>query len=471
MGVKNEEYLISLPMSIKKKREREQERKNAHVYCVITIICSLLHSNMPSIDRLLYQFLLFVILLHINNAAHSKTVEKDLSKSILDFTVGFSRHHSSSDVAGRRNLVWSPLSLYQAMLMVGEGADGSTFNELGHITHLKTKEAYREWSSNFLNDAKKNVKENRQYNISLNVANRLYADDDFDLADEFNKNLEKYYQSQLELIDFSQAEKSAEKINKWISNQTNNIINNVLKPKDINSLTRLMLVNALHFKAPWFKPFDSDLSTKENFTLNTGRLIELQTMHLTSHFPYYYDKKHKSQWINLPYKGNNRYVLTLVLPDKDTELRVLEKRLLRNSKVLSSIFHALDNRTNVNVRVQLSLPKFRIESSLDFVQHFKQYYNVKIPFDGDKADFSLMSSTRERDLFISKIIHKAVIDVDEAGTEAAAVTVIQMLSRSGMFLHEDPIQLTFSRPFLFYLRDINIKVPLFVGRFTGMSMP
>jgi len=82
-----------------------------------------------------------------------------------------------------------------------------------------------------------------------------------------------------------------------------------------------------------------------------------------------------------------------------------------------------------------------------------------------------MSSTRERDLFISKIIHKAVIDVDEAGTEAAAVTVIQMLSRSGMFLHEDPVRLVFSRPFLFYLRDINIKIPLFVGRFTGMSMP
>jgi serpin B len=426
---------------------------------------------MSCVHNLLYQILLVVTILNINNVVLSKSTENDLSKSILDFTIGFSRHHSSSDVVGRRNLVWSPLSLYQAMLMVGEGADGNTFSEFEHITHLKTKQAYREWSSSFLNDVKKNFKDYRQYNISLNVANRLYADDDFDLDEEFNKNLVKYYQSQLELIDFSQKEKSAEHINKWISNQTNNIIKNVLKASDIHSLTRLMIVNALHFKAPWSKPFDAELSTKENFTLNTGRLIELQTMHLTSHFSYYYDKKHKSQWINLPYKGNNRYVLTLVLPDKDIELRVLEKRMLRNSKILSNIFHLLDNRTNVNTRVQLSLPKFRIESSLDFVQYFKQYYNVKIPFDGDKADFSLMSSTRERNLFISKIIHKAVIDVDEAGTEAAAVTVIQMLSRSGMFLHEDPIQLSFSRPFLFYLRDINIKVPLFVGRFTGMSMP
>jgi len=144
--------------------------------------------------------------------------------------------------------------------------------------------------------------------------------------------------------------------------------------------------------------------------------------------------------------------------------------MLRNTKILSNLFHVLDNPKSGNTRVQLSLPKFRIESSLDFVKYFKQYYNVKLPFDADKADFSLMSSTRERDLFISKVIHKAVIDIDEAGTEAAAVTVIQMLSRSGMFLHEDPIQLTFSRPFLFYLRDINIKIPLFVGRFTGISM-
>ncbi|CAF2499237.1 unnamed protein product [Rotaria sp. Silwood2] len=425
---------------------------------------------MRCIDSLLHQVFLVVTLLHIINAVHSKTIENDLSKSILDFTLGFTRHHSSSNVAGRRNLVWSPLSLYEAMLMVAEGADGNTFKEFEHITHLKTKQAYREWSTNFLNEAKNNQQDNRQLNISLNIANRLYADDEFDLDKQFNKILEKYYQSQLELIDFSEKEKSADHINKWISNQTNNIIQNILKANDIHPLTRIMLVNALHFKAPWFKPFDAELTTKENFTLSTGKLNEIKTMHSISHFSYYYDKKHKSQWINLPYKGNNRYVLTLALPDQDIELRVLEK-LLHNSKILLNTFSILDNRTRSLTRIKLSLPKFRIESSLDFVQHFKTYYNVKLPFDADKADFSLMSSTRERDLFISKIIHKAVIDVDEAGTEAAAVTIIQMLSRSGMFLHEDPIELTFLRPFLFYLRDTNIKVPLFVGRFTGLPMP
>jgi len=232
-----------------------------------------------------------------------------------------------------------------------------------------------------------------------------------------------------------------------------------------------MLVNALHFKAPWAKQFDPELTTKENFTLSTGKIIELPTMHLKSHFSYFYDKKYKAQWINLPYKGNGRYVLTLALPDNNVELRIIEKKILRSVKVLHNIFHALDDRSNIQKRVQLALPKFRIESSLDFVQHFKKYYNVTTPFDVAKADFSLMSSSRKRELFIGKIIHKAVIDVDEAGTEAAAVTVIQMLSRSGMFLHEDPIKLTFSRPFLFYLRDVNTKVPLFVGRFTGMSMP
>ncbi|CAF1150064.1 unnamed protein product [Rotaria sp. Silwood1] len=424
---------------------------------------------MRCIVSLLYEVFLFVTLLHIINVVHSKKIENDLSKSILDFTLGFTRHHSSSNIVGRRNLVWSPLSLYEAMLMVAEGADGNTFKEFEHITHLKTKQAYREWSTNFLNDAKKNQQDNRQFNISLNIANRLYVDDEFDLDEEFNKILEKYYQSQLELIDFSEKEKSAEHINKWISNQTNNIIKNILKANDIHPLTRIMLINALHFKAPWFKPFDAELTKKENFTLSTGKLIELQTMHLISHFSYYYDKKHKSQWINLPYKGNNRYVLTLALPDQDIELRVLEK-LLHNSKTLLNTFSILDNRTRSLTRIRLSLPKFRIESSLDFVQHFKQYYNVKLPFDADKADFSLMSATRERDLFISKIIHKSVIEVDESGTEAAAVTIIQMLSRSGMFLHEDPIELTFLRPFLFYLRDINIKVPLFVGRFTGLPM-
>lgn len=426
---------------------------------------------MRCVASLRYRLLLSIVLLCIGHAAASgKSADKDLAKSILDFTVAFTRHHSQPNVVGRRSLVWSPLSLYEAMLMVAEGATGNTLTELQRITHLQTREAHRAWSTDFLNDAKAIAKDNRKFNVSLNIANRLYADDDFDLDEQFSQNLEKYYQSQLELIDFSKAAESAERINQWITNQTNNVIKNMLKASDIHPMTSLMLVNALHFKAPWVKPFDGDLSSKENFTLSTGRLLELQTMHLTSHFAYYHDKKHQSQWINLPYKGN-RYVLTLALPDDKVELRYLEKKLLRNSKVLTGIFSTLDNRTSGNTRVQLSLPKFRIESSVDFVEHFKRFYNVRAPFDGDKADFSLMSSSRSQELYISKVVHKAVIDVDEAGTEAAAVTVVQMLSRSGMFLHEDPVRLSFSRPFLFYLRDVNSKVPLFLGRFTGMSMP
>jgi serpin B len=468
VGERNDEEgrIWDLFSSVKiKKRKREREREKIHTHCVIAIICSLLHLNMGSIESLLYRIILVVTLLQITNIVHSQSVDKNLSKSILDFTVRFSSHHGKQNIVGSRSLVWSPLSLYQAMLMVGEGADGNTFKQFERITNLKTKEDYHQWSLGFLNDAKDNLEKNHRYNISLNVANRLYADKNFDLNKQFNEKLKKYYHSELELIDFNERKKSANQINQWISNQTNNIIKNVLKPNDINRSTCLMLVNALHFKAPWSEPFHPKLTTNENFTLSNGKIIELQTMHLTSHFSYYYDKDHKSQWINLPYKGNNRYVLTLALPDKDNKLFQLEG-YLRNSEVLSNIFHSLDNPKTGSTHVELSLPKFRIESSLDFVQYFKKYYNVTLPFNAKKADFSLMSSKGERDLFISKIIHKAVIDVDEAGTEAAAVTVIRMQTYSASY--ETP--LSFSRPFLFYLRDINLKIPLFVGRFTGMPM-
>ena len=424
---------------------------------------------MPCIDSVLYQLVLLVTLLHFDHAVHSRVDEKDLSKSILDFAIGFSRHQSSSQVVGRRSLVWSPLSLYESMLMVSEGAEGRTLTDLQRLTHLNSRENHRLWSSTLLNDAKKSLKANHQYNVSVNIANRLYTSKDFNLDEQFNANLKKHYHSELELLDFSQAQQSADRINAWVSSQTNNAIKDVLKKTDIDATTRLMLVNALHFKAPWAKPFEADLTSDEEFTLSTGRLVKLPTMNLVSHFAYHHDKKHQSQWINLPYKGN-RYVLTLGLPEKDVELRTLEGNL-RNGKSLASVFQALDNQTNPGPRVQLSLPKFRIESTLNFVDHFKNFYGVKAPFDANQADFSLMSAGRERDLFISKIIHKAVIDVDEAGTEAAAVTVTQILSRSGMFLHEDPIKLAFSRPFLFYLRDMNLKVPLFVGRYTGTLMP
>lgn len=413
---------------------------------------------------------MIISLCSVEHVFSGKFAENDLSRSISDFTVGLTRHHSSNYVAGRRDLVWSPLSIYQAMLMVGEGADGLTFSELQRLTHLKERETYRQWSSTMFDHVQSMLDEVRKSNVSFNLVNQLYADEEFDLDEEFNKNLEKFYRSKLELIDFNDADAAADRINKWIGEQTNEMIKNLLKPKDIDPTTRLMLINAFHFKAPWLKPFDRDLTTKENFTLSTDRTIELSMMHQTSHFSYYYDKKHRSQWINLPYKGNRRFVLTLALPDEGVELRQLEKKILRNSKVLKTIFNNLDNRTNSHRRVELILPKFRIESSFDFVPIAKDFFNVKSAFDSEKADFSLMSASRNRDLFVSKIIHKALIDVDEAGSEAAAVTVVQMLSRSGMFLHENPIRLVFSRAFLFYLRDLSVNVPLFVGRFTGISM-
>jgi serine protease inhibitor len=107
---------------------------------------------MGSIESLLYRIILIVTLLQITNVVHSQSVDKDLWKSILDFTVQFSRYHGKQDIAGRTSLVWSPLSLYQAMLMVGEGADGDTFKQFQRITHLETKKDYRQWSLGFLND-------------------------------------------------------------------------------------------------------------------------------------------------------------------------------------------------------------------------------------------------------------------------------------------------------------------------------
>jgi serpin B len=424
---------------------------------------------MICIKNLLYQIVFVVILFQTAEAAGSKSVEKDLSTSILPFTVQFTHRHGYKDFARRGSLVWSPVSLYEAMLMVSEGANGSTFKELERITHLNTRKEYRQWSQHFLNVAKRISEENTRFNISMKVANRLYADEKFQLNQEFNNDLEKYYHSPLEQVNFSEKEKSAKQINAWISNQTNNIIKDILKAKDINPLTRLMLVNALHFKGPWAKPFPLKLTTEENFTLSNGSIIQLKTMHLTSDFSYYHDEGNKTQWINLPYKGNNRYVLTLGLPHQDDKLYKSEL-YLQDSTVLSNIFNALDNSKNGNKRVQLSLPKFRIESSLDFVHYFKTYYNVTSAFDANKADFSLMSANGERGLFISKIIQKSVINVDEYGTEAAAASVIQLDGRSGMHIHEKTIELSFSRPFLFYLRDIRLKIPLFAGRFTAISM-
>ncbi|CAF0808007.1 unnamed protein product [Didymodactylos carnosus] len=391
-----------------------------------------------------------------------------LAQPLLHFTAKFARHHSSTDVVGRRNLIWSPLSLYLAMLMAGEGSEGKTFSEFEHITGMKTKDDYHQWINKFfqsLNKHQQHRKTSRASNqtTTFTVANRLYADKTFELNDKYNNILKEHYQSELQLVDFSQQEEAAEIINNWIANKTNDKIKKLLSKKDIHSLTRLILVNALYFKGSWVKSFDDTQTEEGQFYLSTKKIIKQQMMNIVNQYRYYNDPKHNCQWVNIPYQ-NNEYVLTLALPNKNIPLLNLEKKL----RELDGVFDTL-NKMSSTKKIQLKLPKFKIESSLDFVKYFKQFYNVHQAFDQQKADFSYMNKNGKPELFISKIKHKAIIEIDEYGTEASAATVITMLSRSGMGLFETPITLTFDKPFLFYLRNIHNNIPLFVGRYTGIS--
>jgi serpin B len=353
-----------------------------------------------------------------------------------------------------------------ALAMTSEGAQGKTFDQLQHAIQLPNRKTIRQWSSNYIRSQKNentplpsNVNKNNSCQVS--IANRLYANDKFIVRPEFSQILSKFYESPLESINFAQPQLAADHINSWVANKTNNKIPTVLSANDIDPiLTRLILVNALHFKGPWAFPFDSNQTIPDNFTLSSGNNVLVPSMHLVEHFAYL--KQNNAQWINLPYSSQNgRYVMTLALPD-DT-LTGLEQRLV-SGKELANIFTQLDTNDEVDhPRIHLSMPKFRIESTLDFITELKSYYNVTLPFDAQKADFSLMSTNKEP-LYITKIVHKAMIDVNEAGTEAAAVTAVIVGTRS---MPRRPFPLKFDRPFLFFLRDRQAQVPLFIGRYTG----
>jgi serpin B len=292
--------------------------------------------------------------------------------------------------------------------------------------------------------------------FQLNIANAIWGQEGFKFLPAFLDTLAKNYGAVLRTLDFGQAESARQTINGWVSEQTKGKIEELVPKGYLDSLVRLVLTNAIYFNGKWVLPFEKDSTRDGPFTRLDGSEVSVPMMSQTARFDYTAGDGYQA--IELPYRDSNMAML-FVLPKAG---RFEEMEATLSSSSVDAIVEDFSAQ-----QVHLTLPKFTFESEFDLSTTLAQMGMPSAfrPPGPDGADFSGM--TGQRDLYISAVLHKAYVAVDEEGTEAAAATAVIMKLTSAM---PDPlVQMTLDHPFLFLIRDRDSGTILFVGRIMDPS--
>uniref|UniRef100_A0A3B5M1T4 Leukocyte elastase inhibitor n=1 Tax=Xiphophorus couchianus TaxID=32473 RepID=A0A3B5M1T4_9TELE len=347
------------------------------------------------------------------------------------------------------NVFFSPFSISSALAMVLLGARGNTAAQMSET--LKTLDVKDDLHSSFSQLLSQLNKSDAPY--ALNVANRLYGEQSYQFVQDYLESTKKHYKAELETVDFtSKAEAARVKINGWVETQTQGKIKDILAQDAVNSMTRLVLVNAIYFKGHWDKQFKVDATRDAQFKVNKNEKKAVKMMHMKSKFPLTYISEVACQILEMPYKGKELSML-IILPNSMEGTTGLEKALT---------YEKFMDWTNPDmmdmIEVQVGLPRFKLEEKYDMKAVLTSMGMVDA-FDQSRSDFSGMSPAN--DLFVSEVYHKAFVEVNEEGTEAAAATAAVMMLRCAMI----PATFIADHPFLFFIRHNPSKSVLFAGRY------
>ncbi|KAM8712989.1 hypothetical protein ACLKA7_013330 [Drosophila subpalustris] len=344
-----------------------------------------------------------------------------------------------------QNVVFSPFSIQSCAAMARLGASGETAEELDRGLGLVS------------NDAEQIAKSFHQvlaaYENStiLRIANKIYIMNGYELRDEFSSLVTKQFLSAAEHVDFAQSEQAASLINSWVEQRTNNLIKDLVPASVLNADSRLVLINAIHFKGNWVHPFPEHATRNERFHLNEVDGIDVPMMNLKERFRYADLPDLNASALELPYENSDLSMLIL-LPKSKTGLPQLEEKL--RSTPLAQITEQL-HKTQVIVK----LPKFKSEFEVELTEAFQQLGMTQL--FSNQANFSKMLKSPEN-LRVSKILHKAFIDVNEKGTEAAAATGVVVRMKRSLVSLEAPIEFHADHPFIYVLAHQQSQ-PLFFG--------
>ncbi|XP_016341274.1 leukocyte elastase inhibitor-like [Sinocyclocheilus anshuiensis] len=365
-----------------------------------------------------------------------------------------------------KNVFYSPISISSALAMVSLGAKENTAEQMFQVlsftnppTHCGTpvpNVSMDQIHSSFNKLMSELNKPGAPYVLSL--ANRLYGEQSYQFVEKFLNDAKKYYEARLEEVDFKKNSEAARvNINKWVEKKTQEKIKDLLPPRGVDETTKLVLVNAIYFKGNWEKKFSKDATRDGQFKMNKTQTKPVKMMQQKSKFPLAFIPEMNSQVLELPYVGKNLSML-IILPNEiqgeTTGLQKLEKAL-----TFEKLMEWTKPSKMLQEEVQVSLPKFKMAETYGMVQ-FLRSMGMEDVFDPQKVNLSGMSSNNN--LVVSKVIHKAFVEVNEEGTEAAAATGITITTMSMPLPRKTFIA---DHPFLFFVRHNPSNSILFYGRF------
>jgi serpin B len=370
------------------------------------------------------------------------------------------------------NLIFSPYSISACLAMAYAGARGNTESQMAKALHFdleqpKVSEAFRALNAQVLAAGQGKAAE-------LNIANALWAEKSFTFKKEFLEAIRNNFaqesgwfsasgvfgfigmagQEGLRQLDFRHSPESARQtINTWVEKQTNDKIKGLIPQGMITGDTRLVLTNAMYFKGKWESQFEKKLTRQDPFILLDGKEIKVPMMRRTHSFGY--AEETDLQVLEMPYRGGELSMVVL-LPPKQRRLEDFEQSLTQDK--VDHWLKGLETR-----KVEVYVPKFKMTTEFQLKKNLTRLGMIDA-FSLASADFSGM--TGNKDLFIGEAVHKAFVDTNEEGTEAAAATAVTM--RTGMASTKpNPIPVfRADHPFLFLIRHKPSNCILFFGRVT-----
>ncbi|XP_010776662.1 uncharacterized protein [Notothenia coriiceps] len=430
---------------------------------------------------------------------HSKSIRKvsvntmasptPLSKANTTFALALLKQLGDNDNA--TNVFYSPFSISSALAMVMLGTRGNTFTQISEVLcftepdksrHcggeqmqmeqqqkvnamlppylrkmcLKTKGLQDEVHTRFAELLSELNRENAPF--ALSVANRLYGEQSYQFVEDFLGKTKKHYSAELEPTDFvNSSEVARGNINNWVEQMTQGKIKDLLAKGVLDSMTRMVLVNAIYFKGNWDKQFEESKTVDSQFRLNKNGTKPVKMMNMKSKFPFTYISEASCQILEMPYKGKELSMLIFLpkdIEDSTTGLEKLEKQLTYENFTEWTRPEMMDN-----VEVMVGLPRFKMEELYD-LKNVLVSMGMADAFDMAMSDFSGMAPGN--DLVLSKVVHKAFVEVNEEGTEAAAATAAIMMLRCAPMRPESFVA---DHPFLFFIRHNPSMSVLFAGRY------
>ena len=393
------------------------------------------------------------VLLGCSSIAHAGGASSTDTRKVVAGNTEFAVDLYGKLRTGEGNVFFSPYSISTALAMTCGGARGETENQMAQTLRFnlppdKLHPAFAALESN-LNAVQ------QKGQIKLAVANSLWPQAGYEFLPDYLALCQKYYDTSITPVDYKGHTEAARKtINNWVEARTNRKIVELLKPGVLDSSTRLVLVNAIYFKGKWVSQFETNRTENQPFHISSDKTIDAPLMRQTHDF--HYAEFPGLQVLELPYVGDDLSMIVL-LPREVDGLGNLEAELTAEN--LTAWTANLESQ-----EVQVFLPKFKSISEFSLSGTLATL-GMTDAFIYGQADFSGMNG--RKDLFIGDVIHKAFVEVNEEGTEAAAATAVVMMAGSMAPSNLPPIPVfRADHPFLFLIRDNHNGSILFLGRVT-----